>query len=235
MDGIQLGLRLQASAYNRLDVARNVGASERAVQQVLSKNLPVPASWAPSLRHLSLIDSEELDVLSRTRSAIDGAWLRRERVRLKLTEYQVAAIVAPVDPLLRIVKTTIEIIEEARVPVPSKWMPPLRAAGFADADPAVLPTTQEGGSPASGSDSMPQFSKYRDFSLSVDLNARFTGSPDNPSVMLLDQDGKPITLLRFEGVRWVVELQRPTNAEVDPVLVPPLEQARKAWQSAPRA
>jgi len=233
MTGRVLSIRLLTSACNMLDIARATKCSTRGVQQVLAKDLPVPPGWSNGLKELDLISSQEQAELSRACPKYDSVWLRNERLRLNLTSAQVATLVHRVDPLLCVVKTTITCIEQSRLSVPDKWVPILRAAGFRDpADPADPAGDQQPGldlclnlneevPTEPGESSGPS----RDYDLVDGIRVRFAGA-----FALLYRSRECIALLRFDGSRWVVLLQRPPGDHLDPILAAAISTAFSVWR-----
>ena len=115
--------RREQKGISTSDMERSLGVSTKEINTLERNNIRIPLAWIPTLlkrRVLTVAEAKAAVQMPRDKSsAMNGAWLRKQRVQRKLKHADVASKIG-------ISGKDVEMIEARKWPLPAEWFPALK-------------------------------------------------------------------------------------------------------------
>jgi transcriptional regulator with XRE-family HTH domain len=121
--GRWLRVRREQKGISTSDLERSLGVSTKEINTLERNNIRIPLAWIPMLlkrRVLTVAEAKAAVQMPRDKSsAMNGAWLRKQRVQRKLQHADVATKIG-------VSGKDVEMIEARKWPLPAEWFPALK-------------------------------------------------------------------------------------------------------------
>lgn len=115
--------RREQKGISTSDMERSLGVSTKEINTLERNNIRIPLAWIPTLlkrRVLTVAEAKAAVQMPRDKSsAMNGAWLRKQRVQRKLQHADVATKIG-------VSGKDVEMIEARKWPLPAEWFPALK-------------------------------------------------------------------------------------------------------------
>ena len=115
--------RREQKGISTSDMERSLGVSTKEINTLERNNIRIPLAWIPTLlkrRVLTVAEAKAAVQMPRDKSsAMNGGWLRKQRVQRKLKHGDVATKIG-------VSGKDVEMIEARKWPLPAEWFPALK-------------------------------------------------------------------------------------------------------------